>query len=535
MDSGNNFTPFDIGSFFVDGEEYTNEESSIADCVSTNKSWYYDRDETVLYMHIDGGEDPRLHHIIVGVTIGLSNKSKHVNDGYYRPCIAGGFSIEKSVDPLEFGVVRFSGTKNIQLHNEDGYFDNFMDNILYGQPARAKYGIDDMDGTEMSYADYRQVMKLYIEKFTLNWTRCQMVLVDYRKLFSRKLPIRFFNKDDYPNLKDSNVGKPIPLTWGPAYNVEAVCTNDEESGSPANYTFKLVDVTDHANGIKSIDKVTVENTDKTAYKTDDLTNGQFTLPSAHYSPGQRVYVDYQGFVDGGSNLIKNSLDVIEDILDTYLEVPYNANNYNTTAWEAIQASTKNLGVHIGKQEKVSTIIGKIALSNFGYFIQQDDGLFTFKILDRTAAADETVLLNEYFDEPEIDFDGSRYLSSVRIGYAKDQANDEYRWYEDNSLESDIVAEYKKYNSKDYETYLTSKSDAQDLAGKFMDFMKEVRGTLVTATGIQRVDFEIGDVKNLTLDRRDRGWKGALKTAIIGLKQDLTGTGKVTITGLILVD
>jgi len=275
MDSGINFTPFDIGSFFVDGEEYTNEESSIADCVSTNKSWYYDRDETVLYMHIDGGEDPWFHTVIIGIIVGLSNKSKFINEGYYRPCIAGGFSIEKSVDPLEFGVVRFSGTKNVSILNEDGYFDNFMDNIVYGQPARVKYGIDDMDGTEMSYADYRQVMKLYIEKFILNWTRCQMVLVDYRKLFSRKLPIRFFNKDDYPNLKDSNVGKEIPLTWGPAYNVEAVCTNEEESGSPANYTFKLVDVTDHTNGIKSIDKVTVETTDKTAYKTDDLANGQF--------------------------------------------------------------------------------------------------------------------------------------------------------------------------------------------------------------------------------------------------------------------
>jgi hypothetical protein len=314
-----------------------------------------------------------------------------------------------------------------------------------------------------------------------------------------------------------------------------VCTNEEESGPPANYTFKLVDVTDHTNGIKSIDKVTVENTDKTAYKTDDLANGQFTLPSAHYTPGQRVYVDYQGFVDGSSDLIENSLDVIADVLNTYLGVPYNPDNYNTTAWEAIQAGTKNLGVHVGKQEKVSTIIGTIALSNFGYFIQQDNGLFTFKILDRTAAADETVLLNEYFDEPEIAFDGSRYLSSVRIGYAKDQANDEYRWYEDNSLEADIVAEYKKYISKDYETYLTSEEDAQDLAGKFMDLMKKVRGTITTATGIQRVDFEIGDIKNLTLDRRSRVWKGPLKTAVIGLRQDLLGTGKVAITGLVLTD
>ena len=198
-------------------------------------------------------------------------------------------------------------------------------------------------------------------------------------------------------------------------------------------------MSDHSYGIKAVDKVIVENTAKTTYKTDDLINGQFTLPTAHYTPGQKVYVDYRGFVDSGSNLIENSLDIIEDILNTYLSIPYNSDNYHTTAWAAIKPSTKNLGIHLNKPEKISSIISKIATSNFGNFIIQDDGLFNFIKLVRSAAADETVLLNEYFDEPIIDFDGNRFISKISIGYAKDHANNEYRWYVKDDLEDEILA------------------------------------------------------------------------------------------------
>ena len=69
----------------------------------------------------------------------------------------------------------------------------------------------------------------------------------------------------------------------------------------------------------------------------------------------------------------------------------------------------------------------------------------------------------------------------------------------------------------------------------MDLMQKVRGIITTKTGIQNVELEISDIKNLTLDRISRGWKGPIRSEIIGLQKDLLGTGKVSIKGLVIED
>jgi len=531
FDSGIKFVPFDIKSCFVDGEEYY-EASSIVDMIATNKSWYYDRDETEFYIHIDKFEDPRFHKIIVGLTLALSNKSKHINNGYYEPKIKGHPVISKTKDPLEFGIIRFDGG-SLTLDNEDGFFDNFVDSIVFGQPARILYGIDELDGTEMAYSDYKKICKRYIETINTKWLECQLGLVDYRKLLSRKIPINIYDKTTYPYLADKNIGKSIPLGWGPIYNAPVTCTNDEES-APSNYSFKICDVSDHSYGIKAIDQVYVGDV-KVNHSNANLTGATFTLSTTDYKPGQKVTCDYRGYVNASSELIDNSLNILEDILYIYLAIPYNSEYFNQTEWDDAKSKAFDIGLFLEKPEKITEIIEKTALSNFGNFIILDDGRYTFRILDRTASASKTVLLNEYFDEPEIDFDGNKFISKIRIGYAKDHENNEYRWYQDDSLENEIVAEYKKHSDRDFETYLTNETDAKDLAAKFMDLMQKVRGTIKTRTGIQNIEFEVSDIVNLTLDRRDRTWKGPLKTEIIGLKKDLLGTGKVSIEGLVIAD
>jgi len=528
-DSGINFTPFDVGSCFVDGEEYT-EQASIANLISNNKSWCYDRDETEFYIHVDGFDDPRNHKVILGITLGISNKAKHINGGYYEPRIKGIFSISKSKDPLEFGIIRMDGG-SMDLDNKDGFFDDFTDSVVFGQPTDIKYGIDDINGTEMDYADYRQVGKFYVDDIDLGWPDCKVSLIDYRDLFSKKIPTNVFDKTTFPYLKDSNIGKSIPLPWGPVYGFKPICTN-EEGSTP--FRFQLADVTDHVDGIVSIDKVVVETTDITGNQVDHLADGYFTLTSTYYTPGQKVYVDFKGFKASGI-LDDNSLDVIEDTLYTYLNIPYTSVYYDQTEWAIAKALAKNIGFILDKPTEIKKIIEIIQRSNFGGFIVHDDGKYTFRILDRTVAADETVSLKEYFTPPRIRYIRSRYLSKISIGYAKDYGNNDYRRYLKDDLEADIVAEYKKSKWKEIETYLTNETDAKWLAEKYMDLWGKVRGEITTKTGIQRSEFEIDDVKNLTLDRRDRGWKGPMKTEIIGLQKDLLGTGKVAIRGLVIGD
>jgi len=530
-DSGINFTPFDVGSCKVDGGAYS-EQSSIANLISNNESWYYDRDATEFYIHVDDFDDPRNHTVIIGITISLSNKEKHINGGYYEPRIMGSFIINKTKDPLEFGIIRKDGG-TLQLNNEDGFFDDFANSVVHGQPVDIKYGIDDIDGTEMDYADYQQIGKYLIDDIDIGWGDCKLSLIDYRDNFSLKIPTNTFDQTTYPNLADKYVGRAIPLIWGEVFNFPVICTNDEES-TPANYSFKICDVSDHTDGINDIVQVYV-NGEAVSHSNEDLTNATFTLSTSDYAPGQTVTADIKGFDDGLGAMDDNSLDVIEDILDTYLNITYNATNYDTTEWAAIKSSTKDVGIGLDQPIEIREIIEIIQRSNFGGFLVHDDGTYTFRQLDRTVAADETVLLNEYFTPPRIRFNRNRYLSKISIGYAHDHANKNYRWYVNDDLEADIFAEYQKYKSREIETYLTNATDAEWLADLHMDLWQKVRGEIITQTGIQNIDFEVDDIHNLTLDRRDRGWKGTKKTVIIGLKKDLLGTGKVLITGLDIED
>lgn len=530
-DSGINFTPFDVQSVSVDSETYT-EQSSIADLISNNKSWYYTRDETEFFIHVDGFDDPRNHIVIIGLTMALSNKEKHINNGYYEPLVKGSFVITKSKDPLEFGIIRMDGA-TLDLGNLDGRFDDFTDSIVFGQPIDVKYGIDGLDGTEMDYADYRQVGKFHIDDIDIGWPDCKIKLIDFRDQFSRKIPTNTFDQTTYPNLADRNVGKSIPLVWGLVYRVPVICINDEET-SPANYAFKTVDVSDHTDGIIDIPQVYVDGLPVT-HSNENLALATFTLSTSDYSPGQIVTADLEGFDDTLGALDDNSLDVIEDMLDTYLVIPYDSDHYDQTEWNAIKASTKNVGIFVGKPTEIKQIIQKIQVSNFGNMIVHDDGTYTFRILDRTAAASETVELNEYFTKPRIKYIRNRYLSKVEIGYSQNHGDGSYQWYPKDDLEAAIVAEYKKYKSKEIQTYLTNAVDAQDLAEKYMDLWGKVRGEISTTTGIQNIEFEISDIQNLTLDRITRGWKGARKTEIISLKKDMLGTGQVNIKGLDLDD
>ena len=64
-----------VGSFFADGDEYT-ERASTALVQSNAKSWYFNNATQKLYVHFDGGSRPEMHSgITIGATAFFSNKA----------------------------------------------------------------------------------------------------------------------------------------------------------------------------------------------------------------------------------------------------------------------------------------------------------------------------------------------------------------------------------------------------------------------------------------------------------------------------
>jgi len=84
MGEGDRRVQISVGSCFVDADEYT-EQANVADCVSNEKSWYYDDTNFIFYVHIDNGHEPQIHSVTIGLTIGMSNRAGYYNDLYYEP------------------------------------------------------------------------------------------------------------------------------------------------------------------------------------------------------------------------------------------------------------------------------------------------------------------------------------------------------------------------------------------------------------------------------------------------------------------
>jgi len=243
-----------VGSCFASGEEYA-KKTNLADCISTEKSWYYDTANRIFYVHADDGKEPQIFGIVIGITMGLSNQAKYYNDLYYEPRINGIMSIDKSKDSLYFGMISFDGG-SIQCSNEDGFFDGITSYVLFGQPVRILFGGDDL-----AYSDFSKVFTGYIEDLNLSYDEMNISIIDDRKKFSKQLPVNKFDKTTYPNLSDDDIGKAVPLGYGEIYHAPVTCINKAQSGTPS-WTFKVCDVANHANGIQSIDKVYVDGFEK---------------------------------------------------------------------------------------------------------------------------------------------------------------------------------------------------------------------------------------------------------------------------------
>ena len=100
--------PVDIQSVKVDGVLYTKNTSRV-NVVEANKSFFYDKNTTRLYVHFDNFDKPSLHAVIVGQLMGLSNRAININDIYYEPLLEGVPTISKKKDSLYFGIVSFDG------------------------------------------------------------------------------------------------------------------------------------------------------------------------------------------------------------------------------------------------------------------------------------------------------------------------------------------------------------------------------------------------------------------------------------------
>lgn len=498
------------------GLEFLTEQVSYANMISTNKSWYFDPAKETIYVHCDSYNDPDVYQMILGTTFYASDRAIDLDGHYWEPCIVGTPVIELTRDPLLYGVMAFDGG-SVVLANHGGRLDSLKDYFLYGQPLEIRFGGDDL-----AYADYRLCFKGYILNADLGEEEIRIDGIDKRYELGIKLPVNRFSNATYPYIHEKNIGKPIPLPWGPCKNVPCVCTN-ENAAAPANYTFKVADVADHANGIAAISQVYVNGEAKNM-SANNMTDATFSIASANYAPGRTVTADVVGFNT------TNALSVIEDIIDTYTDIAYNATYFDITEWAAARNNAHNIGLLVEEEKTVADIIADIAKSEAANFLAKDSGLYTWKKFSKNGNASWAAELREIENPASSDQDYDNYLTSVHVKYNRDWSSNAGTIESKEDLAAGIYQKYGQYRSYELDTLLTTEADAEELAAWLMDYMKDSRQIIENTLPVKYIETEIGDIVDLNGDRPDKVWMGLIRCEVIGIKKQLGDEPKVVVTG-----
>ena len=458
-----------VGSLIIDAELY-NKTSSISECDLTDKSFYFDLDDQVLYINFEDMTNPWDYiDISLGISEGYSNVPLGKNANYETRIVSmPSLKIER--DSLYYGNIAFQNS-SITLNNMDHYFDTFDQDDVFGKLCRVKYS-DDNETYKTLYSGKMADYKLVGNNIILN-------LKDPRKTLETTIPIDTFNLTDYPNIEENMIGTVIPIGYNKVLDSMAYSLN--EAGT-TTFDFKFCNHT-----ATSIQEIRVDGVSVTQTATD-LTAGEFTLSSSDYSKGKTVTIDYTG------KAISNPIGIIEDLLLTYTDTLYNDTYFNLTNWEAVKSSvTTEIGLGLIESEDLIDVIGRISQSVFGSFITGGDGRFDFKVVDNSKAITQTLYGWDFMSAPEVAHESDQYLSSAKIGYNKGLENEESPSYINTDNQDALFTKYDTKTEQEFETLLLSESDASDYSDKVLDQFGGIFPMFSLKTKMQAADLELEDL------------------------------------------
>jgi hypothetical protein len=399
--------------------------------------------------------------IQLGYGAGYSNTGYNTGTAYYSPrLVTDGFSVEYEKDPLYAGVLTFK-EYTFSLRNGDHELDTLANQDLYGNSARIKIG----ESTDV-YADFKTLFDGRVSSVPeVRFDEVTVDAQDKRKFLSRGIPTSRYNQTDYPSLPDKYVGQNIPVAFGDLRNVPLTPID--------TYQFKICDpLAGEYDGITSIDAVYVDGEAVTPTATD-LTNCTLTIDSADADRefSGNVTADITGYADG-SGTITNGLKVLRELLRLYGDIEYISSNFNTSQWDGYETDAADIALFV-EDEDLIDVIEQVALSMFGIFYVEPNGLYSFKKTENDRAIADTIGEDDIISEPYAEYDEENFLTSVRIDYDRDISEDEYLRLVYDDDEADIFLRYRQYRDKKYETLLTTSAAATDMAEEVMSISSAI--------------------------------------------------------------
>ncbi len=473
-------------------------KTSIATVEATAGTYWHDTANGLLYIHPPDDGSPNHHTVIVFFWVYFATKGIILNSQYYEPYIAekGIPAISQETQSIHWGASQISAAAVILVNNR-GFFDQIARRWIWNNKDIKLL----LGGDSLAYAEYTLIFAGRIMQAA--FTKAEFSLDIESKSFAllRSLPINNFWKSTWANLDPAAEGKPIPYYWGSYSATQApIVTCINTAYDPNNSQWKICDCAYHA--IKDITQVYINHSagagwETIAHANEDLANATFTIGVIPVSGTTQVKVAFEGYHSGGV-LIEGAPEIAEDLLLNqcgYAAADLLASSF--TASKATSACALNAAVEAVTQ--ALTVIETICQSDLAFFDEDGAGLLRYRTWEPLVSGTLPVLAKEdILEPPEILDDSSQLYSAVKVGYSWQGATKELLYTSASNDESRY-----KYNRNDFlmiNTYLRSKTDADELAGRLNWITRSPSPVISLSLKAEIINKNLGDKVKVTLAR-----------------------------------
>jgi hypothetical protein len=478
-----NTNVYNVKSLKVGGLSFS-AVATYAEMLATDNSFYYDG-SNYIYFHRAGWEPVLADAVYIGAVAGYSKGSEHpyfgLGNTFYPPLLESVPAIKQSIDPLYFGLLKYQSVSP-SLDNLPvppliaGEFDDWRSQNLWGQAARIM--VNDIDNT---YANFTNLISGFLEDDSTDFSKFSVKIQDLRKGLTQQICNNKWSQTIWTDLSDDDAKEYKPVAYGTNYYCKTIVLNGEAT-SPTTLYFGFVDTQYNtpSTGVLAYKEIDGKYTAISAGSiTEYLSDGYISIPAASCKDPDGNVVDV---VVTFTMPITAGDEILLDLMKNHDGKPYLASFFNTTEITALP-TIRNTSLYIDDTENLAKGIESICTDCDLRFFVQKDGRYTMRVYDAARTIDKTIPTYDWLDEPKVKNNGSEYLTSCVIKYKKDQNKGEFVNYDSSALGTykvDAFNKYKTYKSKEFETGLTTESDAILKATTIMEWSHDIQD-IITRT------------------------------------------------------
>ena len=499
-----------ITGLVYDYTDTYSQKETLAESQADEKSFYWDNEEQILTIHLDHNQE----HLIIpepnfqyGVAIGLTKDTVRTISGRdYLPLINQLDPVTYEVDKFNYDQLNFL-VNNLRLNNLAGDFNEFKDAPLYGNLVQEFTG-EDGD----TYDDLQLRREYFVEDYDFSTKEIIIELQDTRKVLGTQFPTKYFNDTDYTSIGDKSIGKLIPFGYGDLKNVKGYCVNEGALDGTVNPTFIFLEVlgsTTISVDVK-IDDIWVPQTSGVSVV---LATGLVTITGAKKTSGTTHSVlDVRASVEGiggthDSSPFSYASDIIKDLNERYLGVPYDTSGYDTTEWEEEEIYLQPIGVYFDKADYVYNAVKDLqSLSSVGFKYDTINGKRTIRVDNPNRTEVFSIPFIDVFNLDDIIADSNKtnMYNSTLIGYNKSISDGTAERKENTTYKDESFRLYRIYSVYDKISGLNSATWATNRAELQAEDLHLIRTIYeIVLSGEQYLDLKLYDILTIQLDEYDQ--------------------------------